>query len=59
MLDDVAVGGPLPGNGSSDEAREVCDGRTGVGDLHGAAVGHGIEKSEEGDLMRGKTRISW
>jgi hypothetical protein len=47
----------LAGNGTRDETWVICDRGTGVGDLHRAPVGHGLEQSEERDLMRGKTGI--
>jgi hypothetical protein len=29
----------------------VCDGRTRVGNLHGAAIGDSLKKAQEGNLM--------
>lgn len=57
MLDDVALGGAQAGNCACDEARVVCDCGTAVRDLHGAAVGDGLEEPQEGDLMRGEARV--
>lgn len=51
MLDDVALGGAQAGDCARDEARVVCDCGTAVRDLHGAAVGDGLEEAQEGDLM--------
>lgn len=59
VLDEVAIHSTLAGNGASDEARVVCDRSTSVGDLHGTTVGDGLKQPQEGDLMRGKTRVGW
>lgn len=58
VLDDIAVRGSKAGNRSRDQTRVVCDGRARVRDLHRAAVGDGLEQAQEGNLMRGETRIS-
>lgn len=57
VLDYVSVGGAEPGNGARDEARVVCDGCSRVRDLHGGAVGDGLEEAQEGDLVRGEARV--
>lgn len=36
----------------------VCDGCSGVGNLHGGAICDGLEEAEEGDLVRGETWCS-
>ncbi len=53
VLEDVArraQAGDAPG----DEAGAVGEGRAGVGDLDGRAVGDGFEEAEEGDLVCGQ-----
>lgn len=57
MLDDVALGGAQAGDCARDEARVVCDCGTAVRDLHGAAVGDGLEQAQEGDLMGREARV--
>lgn len=57
VLDDVPLGGAEAGHGARDEARVVRHGGAGVGDLHGAAVGDGLEEPQEGDLMVRQARV--
>jgi hypothetical protein len=51
VLNDIAIRGAKSSNGSSDQTRVVCDGRTRVGNLHGAAIGDSLKKAQEGNLM--------
>lgn len=55
VLDHIVGGGARAGDGAGDEARVVCNGSSGVGDLHGGAICDGLEEAEEGDLVRAKT----
>lgn len=57
VLDYVSVGGAQAGNGAGDEARVVCDCCSGVRDLHGGAVGDGLEEAQEGDLVGGEAWV--
>lgn len=56
VLDDIVGGGAGPGHGARDQAGLVGYRGAGVRDLHGAAVGDGLEEAEEGDLMGGEAR---
>jgi hypothetical protein len=51
VLNDIAIGGTKSSDGSGDQTRVVCDGRTRVGNLHRAAIGDSLKKAQEGNLM--------
>lgn len=55
MFDGVAVARAIPSHGTSDKSGLVCYRRTGVGDLHGAAIRDSLEETKKRDLMRGET----
>jgi len=57
MLNDIAFRRALPWYCARDQTGVICHGRTGVGDLHGGAIGDGLEQAQEGDLMGREARV--